>query len=160
MQRLGPRAYLVLEKKIFKDIYGHGRHLDQWTMNILAIFCSPSPRRLLMKFEQHWPRGEVIWNYQHFFHTNLWDPYKCIRKQTWPRHKKIKCQCTTNGGHLSLWTTTILAIFHSPAPRRLHMKFEQHWPRGFRADVWNSQYFFHTNLWRQNKCILKQTTLP
>ena len=32
---------------------------------------------------------EVIWNYQHFF------PYKSIAKQTWPCHKKIKCQYTT-----------------------------------------------------------------
>ena len=32
-----------------------------------------------------------------------------------------------HGGHLSPWTTIILAIFHSPAPKRLHMKFEQHW---------------------------------
>ena len=22
-------------------------------------------------------------------------PYKCIEKQTWPRRKKVKCQCTT-----------------------------------------------------------------
>ena len=25
----------------------------------------------------------------------LWGPYKCIRKQNWPRCKKIKRQCTT-----------------------------------------------------------------
>ena len=40
-------------------------------------------------------REEVIWNYQQFFHTNVLGPYKCIRKQTWPRHKKVKWQCTT-----------------------------------------------------------------
>ena len=22
-------------------------------------------------------------------------PYKCMGKQTWPRRKKVKCQCTT-----------------------------------------------------------------
>ena len=38
---------------------------------------------------------EVIWNSQHFSYTNVWCPYKCIGKQTWPRRKKVKCQCTT-----------------------------------------------------------------
>ena len=41
---------------------------------------------------------------------------------------------------------TILAIFHSPNLRRLHMKFEQNWPRGSREEVvWNSEHFSHTN---------------
>ena len=64
----------------------------------LAIFRSPAPRRLHMKFEQHCRRGfwgKVIWNYQQFFHINVWGPFKCIQKQTWPRRKKVKCQCTT-----------------------------------------------------------------
>ena len=76
--------------KVF-TIYGHGSHLGKWTATILAIFHSPAPGRLQMKFEQHWPRGsrgEVIWNSQHF------SPYKSIAKQTWPHHKKVKCQCT------------------------------------------------------------------
>ena len=38
-----------------------------------------------------------------------------------------------HGGHLGQWTATILAILHSPAPGRLQMKFEQHWPRGSRG---------------------------
>ena len=44
MQRLGPRAYLVMEKKIFKGftIYGHGCHFDQWTIPISAISHSPA----------------------------------------------------------------------------------------------------------------------
>ena len=40
-----------------------------------------------------------------------------------------------HGGHLGQWTATILAIFHFPAPRRRHMKFEQHWPKGSRGEV-------------------------
>ena len=59
---------------------------------------SPSLRTLHMKFEQHWPRGfrgEVVWNSQHFSHTNVWCPYNCIGKQTWPRRKKVKRQHTT-----------------------------------------------------------------
>ena len=40
----------------------------------------------------------------------------------------------------------ILAIFHSPNLRRLHMKFEQNWLRGSRGEViWNSEHFSHTN---------------
>ena len=64
--------------KVF-TIYGHGGHLGQWTATILTIFHSPTPRRLQMKFEQHWPRGsrgEVICKFSKFF------PYKCIGKQT------------------------------------------------------------------------------
>ena len=40
-----------------------------------------------------------------------------------------------HGGHLGQWTAPILAIFRSPILRRLHMKFEQNWLRGFRGDV-------------------------
>ena len=43
-------------------IYGHGGHLGQRTVTILAIFRSPELRRLNMKFEQIWLsgfRGEV-----------------------------------------------------------------------------------------------------
>ena len=84
----------------FKGFY----HIWVWQLfwlmdhHYLAIFRSPAPRRLHMKFEQCWPRGfrgEVIWNYQHFYHTNVWGPYKCIWKQTWPHCKKVKRQCTT-----------------------------------------------------------------
>ena len=77
-----PRHPLFWRRRFSKvfTIYGHCGHLGQWTATILAIFHSPSLRRLHMKFEQHWPRGfrgEVIWNSQHFSHTNVWCPYKC-----------------------------------------------------------------------------------
>ena len=53
-----------------------------------------------------------------------------------------------HGGHLDQWITTILAIFRSPAQRRLHKKFEQHWPGSFREEVvCNSKHFSHTNVW-------------
>ena len=61
-----------------------------------------------------------------------------------------------HGSHFDQWTTPILAIFRSPAPRRL--QFEQHWPRGFRGEIfWNYQYFVHTNVWGPYKCIQKWT---
>ena len=50
-----------------------------------------------------------------------------------------------HGRYLGQRTATILAIFRSPNLRRLHMKFEQHWPRGSREVVWNSEHFSHTN---------------
>ena len=40
-----------------------------------------------------------------------------------------------HGGHLGEWTATILANFRSPNLRRLDMKFEQNWLRGFRGEV-------------------------
>ena len=45
-------------------IYGHGGHLSQQTMIILAISHSPNLRRLHMKSEQKWLDGfreEVVW---------------------------------------------------------------------------------------------------
>ena len=61
-------------------------------------FLFPCPRWLHLKCEQYWPRGfrkEVVWNSQHFSHINVWGPYTCRGKQTWPRPKKVKCPCTT-----------------------------------------------------------------
>ena len=39
------------------------------------------------------------------------------------------------GGHLNLWTMTTCTNFQSPFNTRLHMKFEEIWPRGFREEV-------------------------
>ena len=52
-----------------------------------------------MKFEQHWPRSfreEVLPNSQHFSHKNVWGPYKCKGKQTWPCFIKVTHQHTIN----------------------------------------------------------------
>ena len=40
-----------------------------------------------------------------------------------------------HGGHLDLQTMTICTYFQSPFNTRLHMKFEEIWPRGFRGEV-------------------------
>ena len=42
--------------KVF-NIYGRGGHLGQRTATTLAIFRSPTLRRLHMKFEQNWLSG-------------------------------------------------------------------------------------------------------
>ena len=40
-----------------------------------------------------------------------------------------------HGGHLDLQTMTICTNFQSPFNTRLHMKFEEIWPRGSRGEV-------------------------
>ena len=55
-------------------------------------------------------------------------------KDSAPRHPQFWRRRLVKGFyHLGQRTLTILAIFHSPARGRLQMKFEQHWPRGFRG---------------------------
>ena len=42
-----------------------------------------------------------------------------------------------HGGHLGHVTWTIYINFHSPFPRKIHMKFGFDWPSGFRGeDLW------------------------
>ena len=55
-----------------------------------------------------------------------------------------------HGGNLGQWTATILAIFHSPNLRWLHMKFVQNWPRGSRDSRLKFWIFF------PYQCIRKQ----
>ena len=40
-----------------------------------------------------------------------------------------------HGGHLDLRTVTICTYFQSPFNKRLHIKFEEIWPRGVRGEV-------------------------
>ena len=40
-----------------------------------------------------------------------------------------------HGGHLDLRTVTIFTNFQSPFNTRLHIKFEEIWPWGFRVEV-------------------------
>ena len=40
-----------------------------------------------------------------------------------------------HGGHLDLRTMTICIYFQFPFYTRLHTKFEEIWPRGFRGEV-------------------------
>ena len=49
--------------------------------------------------------------------------------------------------HFGQWTMTKFAIFHSPAPRRRHLKFEQHWPRGFRGGHLKLSTFFSIQMY-------------
>ena len=95
-----PRHPLFWRRRFLKVFYHIWAWWTSWSMDCDHFSNSsfPQPKRLHMKFEQHWPRGfrgEVVWNSKHFSHTKVWCPYKCIGKQTWPRRKKVKRQCTT-----------------------------------------------------------------
>ena len=73
-------------RRRFLKVYHIWAWRPSWSMdrNYFSNLKSPLPRRRLhMKFEQHWPRdlrGEVVWNSQHFSHTNVWCSYECIGK--------------------------------------------------------------------------------
>ena len=75
--------------KVF-TIYGHGGHLCQWTATIFSNLSFPCPREA--------PNGATLaQRLQRRSRLKFWTffLYKCIGKQTWPCHKKVKCQCTT-----------------------------------------------------------------
>ena len=57
--KIQPQQPLFWKRKFLKvfTIYGHGSHLGQWTVTILAVFHSPAPGRLQMKSEYHWPEA-------------------------------------------------------------------------------------------------------
>ena len=118
-------------------IYGHGGHLGQWTATIITIFHSLTPGRLQMEFEQHRLRGsrrEVICNFQHFSHTNA---YGSKHKASSVLEKKIFIGFYHIWAWLPSWSRTaaITAIYRSPNLKKLHMKSEQNWLRGFRGEV-------------------------
>ena len=88
-----------------------------------------------------------------------------LRKDSAPMHpgfwRRRVLKVFTPYGHLGQWTVTILASFHSPAPRRLQIKFEQHRPDGFSGEViWSFQQFSHTKkpTWPRCKKVKRQCT--
>ena len=94
MQRFSHKASLVLEKKIFKGFY----HIWAWRPSLTI------DSNHFSKLSFPWPREALneIWailtqSLQRRSHLKFstFFPYKCIGKQTWPRHKKVKCQCMT-----------------------------------------------------------------
>ena len=94
MQRFSPKASLVLEKKIFKGFYHIWAWRPSWSINRnhFSNLSFPQPKEapyeIWAKLAQRLQRRSRL-KFWTFF------PYKCIRKQNWPYHKKVKCQCTT-----------------------------------------------------------------
>ena len=90
-----PKASSVLEK-IFKGFYHIWAWWPSWLMNCdhfsnLSFPCpKEAPHEIWATLAQRLQRRSL-----NFSHINVWCPYKCTWKQTWPRHKKVKCQSTT-----------------------------------------------------------------
>ena len=69
-----PRFWRRRFLKVF-TIYGHGGHLGQWTVTVLAILHSPAPGRLQMKFEHIVPETPEEKSFEIvniFSYTNPW----------------------------------------------------------------------------------------
>ena len=95
-----PRHHLFWRRRYLKGftIYGHGGHLGQWTATILAIFRSPQLKKAQYEIWANlaqWLQRRSNLKFSTIFYSNVWGSYKCIGKQTWPCHKKVKCQRTT-----------------------------------------------------------------
>ena len=57
------------------------------------------------------------------------------------------------GGHLDLRTMTICIYFQCPFNTRLHMKFAEIWPRGFKGEV--VQRCELTDGWTDGRGVIK-----
>ena len=64
-----------------------------------------------------------------------WDSWFLRRRFFCFSHYKSMGAISWYGGHLDLWTVTIFTNFQSPYNTRLHIKFEEIWPRGFREEI-------------------------
>ena len=64
-------------------------------------------------------------------------------------HYKSMGAISQHGGHLDLCTVTIFTNIPSPFNTRLHIKFEEIWPRGFRGEV--VQMCGRTDRWTDNR---------
>ena len=94
MQRFSPMASSVLEKKIFKGFYHIWALWPSWSTsrdhfsNLSIPQPKEAPYEIWAKLAQRLQRRSRL-KFWTFF------PYKCIRKQNWPYHKKVKCPCMT-----------------------------------------------------------------
>ena len=75
MQRFSPKTSSVLEKKIFKGFYHIWAWLPSWSMNgnhfsNLSFPCPREAPNAIWTILTRGSRGEVVWNSEHFSHTN------------------------------------------------------------------------------------------
>ena len=84
----------------FKGFYHIWAWQPSWSMdrNHLSNLSFPQPKEAPHKFwaklAQRLQRRSRL-TFSPFSHTNVWCPYKCKGKQTWPHRKKVKRQCKT-----------------------------------------------------------------
>ena len=165
MQRYSHKAFSVLEKKFFTGFYHIWAWQPSWSMdsNHFSNLSFPCPRvapnkiwaslaqRRSFEILNIFPiqmcreandlavkRSNINISFNNFGRplvpNDLCKDSATRHPQFWRRFLKVFTRYW-HGGHLGERTVTILAIFHSPYLRRLHMKFEQNWLRGFRGEV-------------------------
>ena len=94
LQRFSPKAFSVLEEKIFKGFFHIWAWRPSWSTNhdhfsnLLFPLPKVAPYEIWAQLAQRLQRRSCL-KFWTFF------PYICIRKQNWPYRKKVKCQCTT-----------------------------------------------------------------
>ena len=115
------------------------RHPRFWRTRFLKVF----PIQMHMEANLTLPYKGQMSIYNIYF-SNFGRPVvpNDLRKDSAPRHSRFwrrrflkVFSIYGHGGHLGQLTATILASFCSLNLRRLHMKFEQNWPRGSRGEV-------------------------
>ena len=100
--------------------------------------------------------------YDHYFSNFGRPPFPDdLCKDSAPRHprfwrRRFLKVFTNNGhgGHLGQLTATILEIFRSPNLRRVHMKFEQNWPRGLEEKLFEILNIFPIQMRKEAKLTL------
>ena len=84
-----PKVWEEMSKIDFQDS-GCGGHLG---LSIGSFRCPNAHHQVSIQLDY---RGNVQnMNSQHFSHINLYGRYKCMGKQIWPCHKKVKRQHRT-----------------------------------------------------------------
>ena len=100
MQRFSPKAFSVLEKKIFKGFYHIWAWRPSWSTdrdnfsNLLFPHTKVAPYEIWTKLAQRLQRISRL-KLLTIFPFKCIDSYKCIGKRTWPCRKKVKRQRTT-----------------------------------------------------------------
>ena len=79
----------------FFTIYGHGYHLGKWTVTIFSNHLFSYPKEAPHDIRAALASEEKLFEILNIFSIQMWGQYECIGKQTWPHHKKVKCQCMT-----------------------------------------------------------------
>ena len=134
MQRFSHKASSVLEKKIFERYFYYiWAWRQSWSMDgnhfsNLSFLCpKETPNEIWTTLARRLQRRSL--KFLTFF------PYKYIGKQTWPRRKKVKCQCTT----------IILATLIDLSSPIIWAKIQPQCILGFEEDFWR---LFHIWAWR------------
>ena len=109
------------------------------------------PNLTCRKIGQGQPRVIIWTNYDglesHMLHTKFCENRCSKEEDFWRVYTIYGC-----GGHLGHVTRMPQTNFHSPYPRRLHIKFGFDWPSGFgEEDVWKCEQTPDAGAWVYDK---------